>query len=96
MSEYVDMHPTAQIGSLYPTPIQNCEAVESLSKNLKGAGMVCLFSSCLYGFYPSTLFLSFLPQYKNTNVRLTGHSKLSVGVSVSMCGCSSLVPVMDQ
>jgi len=44
-------------------------------------------------------YSSFLPPSKNMHVRLTGDSKLSFGVSVSVCGCLSRLslccPVMD-
>jgi len=44
-------------------------------------------------------YSSFLPPSKNMHVRLTGDSKLSLGVSVSVCGCLSRLslcgPVMD-
>ncbi len=39
---------------------------------------VCMFSLCLRGFSPG-----FLPQSKDMQVRLTGDSKLPVGVNVS-------------
>ena len=41
-------------------------------------------------------YSGFLPPSKNMHVRLIGDSKLTLGVSVCMCGCLSLcVPVMD-
>ena len=44
-------------------------------------------------------YSGFLPPYKNMHVRLTGDSKLSLGVSVSVHGCLSRLslcgPVMD-
>ena len=58
---------------------------------------VCMFSPCMRGFSPGTPASSHHP--KNMHVRLIGDSKLSLGVSVSVCGCLSHLslcgPVMD-
>ena len=42
---------------------------------------VCMFSPSMHGFSPGTP--------ASMHVRLIGDSKLSLGVSVSMCGCLS-------
>ena len=56
-----------------------------------------MFSPCMRGFSPGTPASSHRP--KNMHVRLIGDSKLSLGVSVSVCGCVSRLslcgPVMD-
>jgi len=54
-----------------------------------------MFSSCMRGFSPGTPASSHCP--KNMHVRLTGDSKLSLGVSVSVClsRLSLCDPVMD-
>ena len=50
------------------------------------------FPSCMRGFLPGY----FLPPSENMHVRLTGGSKLSLGVSVSVHSCVSLCGlVMD-
>ena len=61
------------------------------------AGSFCVESACSPCVCVGSLrYSGFLPPSKNMHVRLTGDSKLSLGVSVSVCGCVSLCgPVMD-
>ena len=56
-----------------------------------------MFSPCPRGFTPGPPVSSHSPKTCKTGVRLTGDSKLPVGVNVSVNGCSSLYvsPVMN-
>ena len=50
---------------------------------------ICMFSLYLFGFSPGTPASSQILKNQNWG-RLIGHSKLSIGVNVSMDGCLSL------
>ena len=69
----------------FPPPPPSCSKNKWLMKSL------ILFSPCLRGFSPGSLrVLRLPPTVQKHAVRLTGDSKLSLGVSVVVCLCVAL------